>query len=103
MNGQDSEFTVPYHAHLIFDLQTTGVAHFGSGALISNTVVLTVAQNLLGYENWRAGLGSKNRDELLWVSAIRAVQHPYYMPTLLLNNIGLLFFEPITLSCNVYL
>lgn len=102
-NGSNSTEVIPHHAHLrIFNTAQPGVEFVGSGVLISERYVLTVAFNLQGFNSWSAGLGSTNFADLTWFSATGAIIHEGYNPSIANNNLGVIVFgNSITLSAGL--
>lgn len=71
-------------------MQADPQIRIGSGAIITTTAVLTVAQNVRGFQAWRVGAGALTIQGLHFINVATAVEHPQYDPSTLTNNLAVL-------------
>jgi secreted trypsin-like serine protease len=104
INGQDSAH-VPFYAYIeIFRHPNQGgpTMYFGGGSLISQSLVLTVAQNTVGFQSWRVGLGANRISAMQWSTSSFARTHPTYNPATLADNVAVIqLSQPVVLVPNV--
>lgn len=88
VNGNDAESS-PYHVNLLMRRDGVPDIFFGSGALISNRWIVTVAINVHQFNEWQIGIGSKELNNLKYFPGDKGIVHPEFNEEIWNNNIGL--------------